>query len=126
MTTETPGQLITLIAGEVISAANQYRFVRMEADGKVDLAGASVGEDGLGIVQTLATAEDEAVTVMVSGVSKALVGTGGVSAGDLVQAINDGVIAATNGDFVVGQALDDGLVTELVRVLIGSRHLNIA
>jgi len=121
MATEIPGLVITFLAGETMASA-QYRPVRLEADGQIDIAGATPGEDALGVVQNKPAAGEEA-TVMTSGVTKVVVGTGGVTAGDYAQAIADGVTTAASGDYVIGQVLDTGVAGDIVRMLLGSRHL---
>lgn len=60
------GDLRTCIAGEALT---QYTFVTMESDGKVDAADATA-DIIYGVVQETASAEDDVVTVAVSGVSK--------------------------------------------------------
>lgn len=117
MATETPGLVITLVAGEDLRL-KQYMAVRMESDGAIDFAGASVGEDALGFLQNTPNT-GEAATVMVNGITKAVVGTGGITAGEKAQAIADGIAAATTGDHVLGIALDTGLAGEKVRLLLG-------
>lgn len=126
MATEVPGLVLTFAAGEDLSS-NQYYPVRLEADGQIDIAGASVGEDAIGIVQNKPSVVGAAATVMVSGVSKAVAGTGGTTAGVRVQAIADGVTDAASGDYVIGIALDTAAAGVITRVLLGgggSNHLN--
>lgn len=121
MTGEVPGLVITVTAGEAIT---QYTAVRMESDGKVDFAGATPGEDGLGVAQIAASADGDAIPAMVTGISWMKVGTGGITVGEKVQLIADGIAAAASGDYVFGVAFATGLVGELVPVLLGSNHLN--
>jgi hypothetical protein len=121
MATEIPGLVITLAAGgDLTAAVNQYRPVKMNSTGLITLSGAS--EDAVGFLQNMPNT-GEAATVMVTGVTKALVGTGGVTAGNKVRAVADGVAAAGSGHHVVGTALDSGLAGEYVRVLIISNHV---
>jgi len=116
----TFGMVITLIAGE---AVGQYRGVLLQSDGKVDLAD-SAGGDMDGVAQMAATADGEAIPVMVSGpVSKMLVGTGGITVGQKCQLVSDGITLAASGDHVVGKALETGSAGELVAVLLTSQHI---
>lgn len=119
MATEVPGLVITMTAGE---AVGQYRGVILQADGKVDQAD-TPGDDMDGVAQVAAAADGDTVPVMVSGVSKMLVGTGGITVGQKCQVIADGIAVAASGNHVIGRALATGAAGTLVPVLLGSKHI---
>jgi hypothetical protein len=104
MAYEIPGQIITLPASTDLSGA-QYRFVTAGTDGRAALPanGASV----LGVLQNKPT-EDQAASIMVSGVSKVECTVAStVATGDLVQSSSiGGAIALAAGGYAVGRVLD--------------------
>lgn len=120
MATEIPGLVITGVAGESMTSAQYYGTI-LAADGAWDIAD-TPGNDIMGVIQNNPAAGAE-VTVMVSGVSKMVVGTGGVTVGDKVQCIADGITTAASGDHVVGRALATGVAGDIVSVLLVSNHL---
>lgn len=120
MATEIPGLVITGVAGESFASAQYYGCV-LAADGQWDIAD-TPGNDIMGVAQNKPAVGEE-LTVMVSGVSKMVVGTGGVTVGDKVQCIADGITTAASGDHVVGRALSTGAAGEIVSVLLVSNHL---
>ena len=123
MATETPGFVTTLIAGEDLSAV-QYFPVSQEADGEIAVTANDARSDGF--LQNTPSAQGQAATVMQSGITKAVVGTGGVTAGVAVKAIAaTGVTDVTSaGDWVVGVALDTGVVGVIVRVRITDAQMH--
>jgi len=113
---------ITLEAGGDLSAG-QYRFVNVAADGQVDLV-ASAGTDAIGVLQNDPDAAGVAATVAIMGVSKVVIGTGGLTAGNRVQSDASGeAIAAATGDVVLGRAITGGAAGELASVLLISTHI---
>ncbi len=79
MAYEDPGKQISLLAGADLSA-KQYYAVKVDANGKVVVAGA--GELAIGILQNKPAA-GQIATVMVTGISKMVAG-GVVASGELV------------------------------------------
>jgi len=108
--------LITMISADDMSAA-QYRFVSIDADGKVALTGAGLKADG---VNQEAPVVDEATVVAISGISFLEVGAGGVTAGDDVASDATGkVVAGVTDDSINGVAVATAAAGELVAVLLG-------
>jgi len=103
----------TFVAGEDLSAA-QFKFVTLEADGKVDLADAA-GENAIGVC-LVGAAADAAVTVCVSG--SVMVEAGGtIAAGDPIQAGADGTaLTALAGDGVLGYAREAGVDGQIIEI----------
>jgi len=103
----------TFVAGEDLSAA-QFKFVTLEADGKVDLADAA-GENAIGVL-LVGAAADAAVTVCVSG--SVMVEAGGViAAGAQIQAGADGTaLTAAAGDVVLGYAREAGVDGQIIEI----------
>lgn len=118
MAYEQPGLKITLIAAADLSA-KQYCFVNADttaAGSKAALP--SAGGRAVGVLQNK-PASGEAAEICVDGISKCLVGTGGVTAGDTVQALATGdITTATTGDYALGIALATGAAGVLVPVLL--------
>ena len=73
MTTQNVESVITGIAGGDLFEA-QYKFVKLAADGKFDLA--TNGVQAEGVAQNNPIAEDLALAVATAGICKVLVGTG--------------------------------------------------
>ena len=94
----------------------QYRFVKVTGAHTAGLA-TSATDNIIGVLQNKPQGTGQAATVAISGVSKVMAGTGGVSAGDLVAPEADGeaVTDAVNGTCV---ALADGAAGALVPVLL--------
>ena len=94
----------SLIAAADLSSS-QYGAVVVDTNGKAALPG-SAGVQCVGILQDKPKS-GQVGTVMVLGESKAVAGTGGVTAGDALHAATDGsVVTATSGKFILGIALD--------------------
>lgn len=122
MATETPGIVITMIAGADLSA-KQYFGVLIAADGQVDAAGTG-GQDIDGVLQNAPDTAGLAAEVMTSGISKMVVGTGDIVVGMKCQIVGStGISEAASSDHVIGKALDTGAAGEIVRVLLGSNHI---
>lgn len=103
----------TFVAGEDLSAA-QFKFVTLEAGGKVDLADAA-GENAIGVL-LVGAAADAAVTVCVSG--SVMVEAGGtIAAGAQIQAGADGTaLTAAAGDVVLGYAREAGVDGQIIEI----------
>lgn len=103
MAWELPIQLITAKAGEDLSAA-QYRAVKFNANGEAVKAGAA--EAAIGILQN-APKLGEYATIMVSGISKAVIGAVAVTPGTkLTPDANGALEAATPIDFTTSTPPD--------------------
>jgi hypothetical protein len=113
---EIPGFSFTLVAGEDLSSS-QFCAVDVEVStGQAVLPTAQAR--AIGIVQNKPH-DGEAATIVVSGVSKVLVGVGGVVAGNNVTVDDDGtVIQAGSGDRCIGVALSTGAAATLQTVLL--------
>lgn len=124
MSYEQPLFTITLIA-DVDMSSYQYRFVEFNATGKVE----DVTDDGdlaIGVYQeNTASADGDAMQVMILGISKVEVGTGNVTVADKIQAEGDATAAnagramtAASGDWVQGIALATGEAGDIIPVLL--------
>jgi hypothetical protein len=116
MSYEIPGFTVgTLLAGADLSA-KQYTFVVANSSSQV--VSATAAGDVLGVLQNAPVA-GAAAQVMTGGVSKVLVGTGGVTAGHAVQvaATSFGAVNASTGKGV-GIALETGVAGQIVAVLL--------
>lgn len=112
-------QTITL---EAAAAIAQYSFVIVDGNGRAaiaPLAGTSTAI--IGVAQNAATALGDSVTVAVSGVSKVIAATGGVTAGTaLMVAVADGQVTTHTGSTVkVGVALTTAAAGKFASALIG-------
>lgn len=114
------GQVITGIAG---STVRQYYPVIMASDGQWDESGANA--DAMGVSQQSAVANG-AFAIMVGGVTKVLVGTGGATRGSRA-VVDDGTNGvenqASSAEFVIGRFLATGVAGDYVPMLIGSNFL---
>lgn len=102
----------TFIAGEDLSAA-QFKFVTLEADGQVDIAGDGVRAIGVCLNQPTA---GKAATVAMTG--KVLVEAGAaVTAGDEIASDAAGnAVTAASTDIIMGYALEDGVDGQIVAI----------
>jgi hypothetical protein len=121
MAYEIPLQKLSFEAGEDLSS-NQFQFVTMESDGKVDLADAET-DIVLGVLQNKPEAGQSA-TVMISGVTK-VEADETLAAGDLVHASADGQAAvfAAGTDttkYSAGLVLEGAAAGELATILLGN------
>lgn len=104
MAYEIPGQLITLPASTGV-LNKPFIFVTVNSSGQAALpaAGASVA----GVTQMAATVVNQAVTVMVSGVSKVIAPGSTVALGDVVAASSVGrAVALSGGAYAVGRVIE--------------------
>ena len=103
----------TFVAGEDLSTA-QFKFVTLEAGGKVELAD-SAGENCLGVL-LVDGAADRAVTVVMT--SSVMVQAGGtVTAGGAVATDATGrAVDATTSDIIMGYAREAGVVNQVIEI----------
>lgn len=105
-----------MIAGADLSA-KQHHIVDVSADKTVVLA-SSAGQAALGVLQN-DPVSGAAAKVRTGGVSKVLVGAGGLTAGAGVQANANGeAIAAATGDYTLGMCLIGGAAGEYASILV--------
>lgn len=118
MAYEIPGFSFTLVAAADLSTS-QYCFVNADttaAGSKAALPAA--GGRAVGVLQNKPVA-GAAGTIVATGISKVLVGAGGVTAGDNVKVTAAGaVILANAGSYAVGIALATGAAGTYVPVLL--------
>ena len=92
---------ITATADEAITSS--YLGVKMSTDGDVTIADA--GTACVGIAQEVVASGAEAI-IRIQGVSFARISTGSINAGLPVKLADNGyVVAATDGDFVIGKTI---------------------
>lgn len=98
-------------------SASQFCFVVVNSSGQLALPAA--GGDADGVLQDKPNAAGQAGEVAILGVSKVVVGTGGVTAGDLVATDNAGkAVTAATGNKILGRAMATGAAGSIVPVLI--------
>ena len=104
----------TFEAGENLSSA-QFKFVTLEADGKVDLADAA-GENCIGVLLNNPDAAGKAATVALTG--KVMVVAGGtIAAGAAVATDAAGdAVTATTGNIIMGYALEAGVDGQVIAI----------
>lgn len=108
---------ISLRAGADLTEA-QFRFVSLDADGRIVLTGA--GETAVGVLQNDPDL-DQAGEVSINGMVK-VVSAGVITAGDPVAAAADGLLAvAGETDEVLGFARTDGVADQVVTILFQPR-----
>ena len=105
------------------NGGKQYHWVKLSGAHKVGLATTGDGpQDVVGVVQNKPQVTGAATTVAIRGVSRCLVGNGGVAAGDFVKIDGNGqtVKATLPGDAadVVGQAFETASAGTIVPVLL--------
>ena len=98
-------------------SASQFCFVAVNSSGQLALP--SAGGDAEGILQDKPNAAGVAGEVGILGVSKLVVGTGGVTAGDLLATdVNGKAVTATTGNKILGRALTTGAAGTIIPALI--------
>jgi hypothetical protein len=98
-------------------SSSQFCFVVVNSSGQ--LAAPTAGGDADGVLQDKPNAQGQIGEVGILGISKALVGTGGVTAGDLLAVDAAGkVVTAATGNKIVGKALATGAASTYIPVLI--------
>lgn len=104
-------------AADYQTTSKQYYIVDVSADKTVAIA-SSAGQACVGVLQN-DPASGEPAIVRTGGVSKVIVGTGDISAGDLVQAdANAKAIAAASGDYTLGVCLIGASAGEYATILV--------
>lgn len=116
MAYEIPGFSFTLVAGEDLTESQFCAIDVEQATGHAILP--NVGSRAIGVIQNKPD-DGEAATVVVTGVTKVFVGTGGIGAGDNVTVDDDGsIIRATSDDLCIGIALTNASAGALGTVLL--------
>jgi hypothetical protein len=116
---EIPGFQFTLPAGADLSAS-QFCFVNADttAAGSRAVLPAAGGRV-VGVLQNKPNAAGLACSLIVDGVSKVKVGTGGATAGGTLKALADGTVTTAGaGTYAVGIALETGVAGQLIPVLL--------
>ena len=103
----------TFVAGSDLTAG-QFKFVSLAADGQVDIT-ATAGGNAIGILSNNPDV-GQAATVTVSGGYVVEAG-GTITAGDQIQSSATGTaLEAATGDVVLGYALEDAVVGQIMRI----------
>lgn len=103
----------TFVAGSDLTAA-QFKFVSLAADGQVDVT-ASAGGNAIGILSNNPDV-GQAATVTVTGGYMVEAG-GTITAGDQIQSSATGTaLLAATGDVVLGYALEDAVIGQIMRI----------
>jgi hypothetical protein len=98
-------------------SASQFCFVVVNANGQLALPAA--GGDAEGILQDKPNGAGVIGEVGILGVSKLMVGTAGVTAGDLLATDANGkAVTATTGNKILGRALAAGAAGTIIPALI--------
>lgn len=96
-------------------SGDQFKFMVTNASGQLAASGA--GADADGVLQDKPDAQGKVAELGIRGVSKVLVGAGGLTAGDLVMSEAGGAaILATATNVVKGRALETGAAGEIIPV----------
>jgi hypothetical protein len=104
-------------AADYQTTSKQYYIVDCGADNTATLASVA-GQAAIGVLQN-DPAAGEAAIVRTGGVSKVIVGTGDITAGDLVQTDATGAaIAAAGSDYTVGVCLVGASAGEYATILV--------
>lgn len=115
MAYEIPGYSFTLVAGEDLT---QYCAVDVEAATGQVISPSGTGARAIGVVQNKPT-DGKAATLVCSGVTKMLVGAGGITAGDNITVDTDGkALTAVATNRVLGIALKTNAAGTLGTVLL--------
>ena len=113
---EIPGFSFTLIAGEDLTAS-QFCAVDVE-EGTGDAILPNAGGRAIGVCQNKPD-DGQAVTIVVSGVTKVLVGVGGIVKGNNVTVDDDGtIVQAGSSDRAIGIALSTSSAATLGTMLL--------
>jgi hypothetical protein len=123
MSTEQGLRVVSIVAGADLSAA-QYLAVAIATDNSGVKSVSSDGGRVDGFLQN-APASGQPASVAIGGITKAIVGAGGVAtAGLALKSGNDGkVVASGSGKYTCGISLDAGVSGDVIRVLIASPFL---
>jgi hypothetical protein len=121
MAYEIPGFKLTMIAGEALTAA-QYKFAKISDDNEIKI-GTDLTDIPCGVIQNNCASGGSA-EIMVSGVTKLLVGAGGaVTAGKLIGCDAEGCAVEVDPDgandyYYCGQVLEGAGASEYCTALI--------
>lgn len=111
------GQDIGFLTAAADYSAKQYYIMDIGADKTATLASVA-GQAVIGVLQN-APASGAAARVRTGGVSKVIVGTGGITAGAQVQTDATGAaIAAASGDWTLGMCLIGAAAGEYATILV--------
>lgn len=100
-------------------STKQFYCVEVTADKTVNVCNAA-GENCLGILQNKPSVVGDVCDIMCIGVSKVMVGTGGLTAGQVWEAAADGTaIVATTGKVGMGTVLIGAAAGKLATVTVG-------
>lgn len=109
--------LVGLVASGDLSALQFYPIV-VDSSGEVAQAGAGVAPDGY--LQNNPDAQGKACSIRGPGeVTKAVVGTGGATAGSHAVVVADGVTDAAATNIIAGRFLETGAAGAIVSLWIG-------
>lgn len=97
-------------------SSDQYKAVVVNSDGEIEVAGAAATIDG--VLQNDPEAQYYAATIMQKGISKAVVGTGACTAGDLLEIEAGGDFITRSAGAIVGRALETGVAGDIISVLL--------
>ncbi len=131
MAYEIPGFLFTLPASSELAtdvaldptAARRFRFMAVDSSGEVDWATAGTHDSAslanVGVMQNSPSVEADPVTLMFSGISKVEAGTGGVTRGQRVVAVDSTTSAGRAVDVTAGGDDQVALGIALQTVTVG-------
>jgi hypothetical protein len=121
MAYENPGKRISLLAAADYSTKQFYAMtLDTTAGGAKALLASSAGQDIIGVLQGKPTSGQNA-DIMIDGITKAVCGTGGMTAGDnlMVTAAGAFTTATTGGTKqVVAKALKTAVAGDIVEILL--------
>jgi hypothetical protein len=107
---------ITLVAGADFRTTGINRFCVVGTDGKAEIAGANAR--AIGVIYDNPP-EDEACTVAVAGVVQIEVGSGGLTAGDIVQCAANGlVVTQSSTNPRLGIAMESAVQGDIASVFL--------
>lgn len=120
MAFEIPNFYIGVLPAAADLSAGQFKVVGIvdNGSGQAAVNYPSAGGQGIGVLQNKPLS-GEAATVMNEGITKALLGTGGITVGQNLMAGTSGVLVlATSGNYIVAQALETGVSGDVISVLL--------
>ena len=122
MATFNPLPPISLDAAADYRTTGQFRFVDVDSNGRA-VKVATAGAYGIGILMNNPN-QYEAAEVAYAGVAKVVVGSGGVTAGNVLQSdANGAAIAASDEDYCLAKALETGAAGSIISVLLISKNI---
>lgn len=119
----------TFASGNGFNSTGQFLLVKSNGSNLQFVPCAAAGDCPVGIAQDN-PASGKALSVMRLGISKVLIGSGGLTAGDEYGTDNQGkavrkaptATGANYGDYVLGTVLEGGSAGELATVTVGSPY----